>query len=50
MANLVTEMAGWIKKRKKYWLIPLVLALLLVGALVIVASTTSVSPFIYPLF
>lgn len=50
MAGLAGEFAGWIKKRRKYWLIPLVLALLLVGALVIVASTTSVSPFIYPLF
>lgn len=48
--NLVTEIWGWARRRKKYWLIPLVLALVLVGALIIVASTTSVSPFIYPLF
>jgi hypothetical protein len=50
MAGLIVELAGWMKKRKKYWLIPLILALLLVGTLIVVASATSVSPFIYPLF
>lgn len=48
--NLVMEIWGWARRRKKYWLIPLVLALVLVGALIVVASATSVSPFIYPLF
>jgi hypothetical protein len=50
MGSLVKEMFGWMKKRRKFWLIPLILALLLVGALIIAASATSVSPFIYPLF
>ena len=50
MAGLVKEFAGYMIKRRKYWLIPLILALLLVGTLVIVASSTTVSPFIYPLF
>ena len=50
MAGLIGEFAGYMLKRRKYWLIPLILALLLVGTLVIVASSTTVSPFIYPLF
>ncbi|HOE83339.1 MAG: DUF5989 family protein [Myxococcota bacterium] len=40
---------GWMRTRKKYWLLPLILALLLVGALIIVSSMSTVSPFIYPL-
>ncbi|HNZ03298.1 MAG TPA: DUF5989 family protein [Myxococcota bacterium] len=46
--NLAGQVWGWMRKRRKYWLIPLILALLLVGVLIIVASSTSISPYIYP--
>ena len=36
--------------RKKFWLIPIVVVLLLVGALLLVAQGSVVAPFIYPLF
>ena len=36
--------------RKKYWLFPLMLVLLLLGGLVIVGETSSVGPFIYAIF
>jgi len=50
MAGLIKEFVGYMLKRRKYWLIPLILAILLVGTLIIIASTSSVSPFIYPFF
>lgn len=50
MPGLVREFAGYMKKRKKYWLIPLILALLIVGVMIVIASSTSLSPFIYPMF
>ncbi|HOM26735.1 MAG TPA: DUF5989 family protein, partial [bacterium] len=37
-------------ERKKFWLIPVVIILLLIGILIFVSSITGVSPFIYPLF
>lgn len=40
----------FLRARKLYWLTPLVLLLLLVGALIVVGQSSSVSPFIYALF
>ena len=37
-------------ERKKYWLIPLVLTLLLFGGLLLLAEGSAVAPFIYTLF
>ncbi len=48
--RLVRDLAGFIRERRRYVLIPLAVALLLVGALVIFAQTSPVSPFIYTLF
>jgi hypothetical protein len=51
MANqsLVRELWGFLKIRKKYWLIP-VIALLLVLGLIIGVGVSSAAPFIYTLF
>lgn len=48
--RLVREFAGFIRERRRYVLIPLAVALLLVGVLVFLAETSPVSPFIYTLF
>jgi len=48
--SLVKEFFLFIKHEKKWWLVPLILVLLLVGALLIFASTSPLAPFIYPLF
>ena len=36
--------------RKKYWLLPILLAALLFGGLIVLTEGTAVAPFIYPLF
>jgi len=38
------------RARKKYWLIPIVLILLLIGGLLVLAQGSAVAPFIYTLF
>lgn len=48
--RLIREFGGLIRARKRYFLIPLVMALLLVGTLIFLAQTSPVSPFIYTLF
>ncbi len=48
--SLAKEFILFIKQEKKWWLIPLVLVLLLVGVLVVFASSSPLAPFIYPLF
>lgn len=48
--SLVREFLAFIRQEKKWWMIPLVLVLLLLGALMIFASSSPLAPFLYPLF
>jgi hypothetical protein len=47
--NLAGEIWMFLRENKKSWLLPLIVVLVVVGAL-IVLSTTAVAPFIYTLF
>jgi hypothetical protein len=47
--GLFSEMGAFLRANKKWWLIPVVAALVLVGALVFLAGTAA-APFIYTLF
>ena len=48
--SIIKEFFLFVKQEKKWWLIPLVTVLLLVGALIIFAGSSPLAPFIYPLF
>ena len=48
-AGILSEVWGFMKQNKKWWLLPMILALLLFGVLVFL-STTGLAPFIYTLF
>ena len=48
--SLVREFFLFIKHEKKWWLLPLLAVLLLVGALVVFAGSSPAAPFLYPLF
>lgn len=50
MSRILRDLAAFIVENKKFWLIPIVAALLLVGALVILSETSPLAPFIYPFF
>lgn len=47
--NLLSDFWGFLKESKKWWLLPLLVALALLGALVLLGGT-GVAPFIYSLF
>lgn len=47
--NLLLEFWGFLKESKKWWLVPILIALALVGALVLLGGTGA-APFIYSLF
>ncbi len=47
--NIVTEFWDFLKHNKKWWLTPIILVMLLVGALVVLGGTAA-APFIYTLF
>ena len=48
--NFLSDVWGFLKVRKKFWLLPLIPALLLFGALVFLTSVSPSAPFIYTLF
>lgn len=52
MANqsIVIEFLEFLKVRKRYWLLPIVLVLFLFGALIIFTESSAIAPFIYTLF
>jgi hypothetical protein len=44
------EFINYIIARKKFWLIPILIILLLFGGIIILAQGTAVAPFIYTIF
>jgi hypothetical protein len=48
-ASLLGEFIGFLKHNKKYWLVPLLLALLGLGVLLLLGGTAA-APFIYTIF
>jgi hypothetical protein len=47
---LVKELLLFMRERKKFWLLPLLTLMLLLGALLVFAEGSAVAPFIYTLF
>lgn len=50
MWDLIKDLFGYMSKRKKFWLAPLIIVMLLLGALVVLGQGSAVAPFIYTLF
>jgi hypothetical protein len=50
MLDLIKDLWAFMRERKKFWLAPIILVMLLLGALLIFAQGSAVAPFIYTLF
>ena len=50
MAALERELFAYMSARKKWWLAPIILVLLIFGGLLILAQGSAVAPFIYTVF
>ena len=48
--ELIVDIWDFLKVRKKYWLVPIIFSLLLIGALIVLTEGTAVAPFIYAIF
>ncbi len=48
--SMLRELWDFLKVRKKWWLTPIIIFLLLLGALIFLTSGSTVAPFIYTLF
>jgi len=50
MGEFVMELWSFMKERKKFWLLPILVVLLLFGSLIVLTQGSAVAPFIYTLF
>ncbi len=48
--EFLKDLWGFLKHRKKFWMLPIILILLMFGALIVLTSGTAIAPFIYTLF
>jgi hypothetical protein len=48
--SFLAELLLFLRMRKKFWLLPLILVMLAVGGLIVLAQGSAVAPFIYTLF
>ncbi|HLH41834.1 MAG TPA: DUF5989 family protein [Bryobacteraceae bacterium] len=48
--NFLSDFWKFLRVRKKFWLLPLLIVVVLFGAMLIMAETTALAPFIYTLF
>jgi hypothetical protein len=50
LLDLLKDVWDFLKVRKKYWLAPLIITIVLMGALLVFTQGTVVAPFIYSIF
>jgi hypothetical protein len=48
--SLLRELWAFMKVRKKWWLLPIIVVLLAVGSLLVFAQGSALAPFIYTIF
>lgn len=48
--SFITELWSFLRIRKKYWLLPALLFLVIFGALIVLSQGSAVAPFIYTIF
>jgi hypothetical protein len=50
MIELIKDLWGFMKARKKFWLAPIIIIMLLLGTLIVLSQGSAIAPFIYTLF
>ncbi len=50
MFELLKDLWGFMKERKKFWLAPIIFIMLLLGGLIVLTQGSAIAPFIYTLF
>ncbi len=50
MIDLIKDLWDFMRERKKFWLAPIIIVMLLLGGLIVLSQGSAVAPFIYTLF
>ena len=50
MSEFLKDLWDFMRERKKFWLAPIIIVMVMLGALIVLAQGSAVAPFIYTLF
>ena len=50
MIDFIKEFSDFLRERKKYWLLPIIIVLALFGILIVLSQGSAIAPFIYTIF
>lgn len=50
MMSFLVDLLAFVRARKKYWLAPIIVLMVLLGGILIVAQGSAIAPFVYTLF
>ena len=50
MLDLLADLWAFMRERRKYWLAPIIIVMVILGALLVLVQGSAVAPFIYTLF
>ena len=50
MIDLLKDLWGFMRERKKFWLAPIIIVMVLLGGLLVLTQGSAIAPFIYTLF
>ena len=50
MLDFLTDLWGFMRERKKFWLAPIIIVMILLGGLIVFAQGSALAPFIYTIF
>lgn len=48
--EFLADLWGFLRERKKWWLAPMIIVLLIFGVLIVLTANTAVAPFVYTVF
>jgi hypothetical protein len=48
--DIIKDLWGFMRVRKKYWLLPIITIMLLLGGLIVFSGGSALAPFLYTLF
>jgi hypothetical protein len=48
--EIIKELWSFMKERKKFWLAPIILILIILGLLIVFGGSSAIAPFVYTLF
>lgn len=48
--SLIRELWAFLRARKKYWLVPIIVMMVVFGGLVVLTKGSAIAPFIYTIF